>query len=70
MAMTTQANGGNRVFTEDQVEMLMAEIEKGQQVAGHFPSEEVLDRARRTLTGEITPQQARAEVLAKYADRL
>ena len=45
----------------------MAQVEKGQQLAGHFPSDEALDRARRVLTGEITPADARAEIDAKYA---
>lgn len=40
----------------------MAEIEKGQQLGGHSPSPEAMDRARRVLTGEITIEQARAEL--------
>ncbi len=49
------------------VELIMAEIEKGQQLAGHFPNAEALDRARRVYTGELTTEDARAELDAKYA---
>lgn len=69
MAMTSHADGGNRVLSEDEVEKLMAELEKGQQLAGHFPSAEVLNRSRRVLTGEITQDEADAEVDAKYVHR-
>ena len=44
------------------VEQSMAVIEKGQQLAGHYPSTEDLSRARRVLTGELTPEAARAEM--------
>jgi hypothetical protein len=44
------------------------EIDKGQELAGHFPSTEALDRARRILIGEMTLDEARAEILAKYAE--
>lgn len=46
---------------------LMAEIEKGQQLAGHFPDAEALGRARRIVTGETSPAAARAELAAKYS---
>ena len=49
------------------LERLMAEIEKGQQLAGHFPDAEALARARRVLTGETTPSEAHAELAAKYS---
>lgn len=48
------------------VEVALAEIEKGQQLAGHFPDAEALDRARRYLAGEITSEEGRAELAAKY----
>lgn len=48
------------------VEVALAEIEKGQQLAGHFPDAEALDRARRYLTGEITSEEGRTELAAKY----
>jgi len=46
----------------------LAEIEKGQQLAGHFPDAEALGRARRVLTGELTEERAHAEIAAKYRD--
>ena len=44
----------------------MAQIEKGQQLAGHFPDADALGRARRVLTGEITADEAYAELDALY----
>lgn len=49
------------------VEQSLALIEKGQQLAGHFPDAEDMDRARRILTGELSPEDARAEVRASLA---
>lgn len=46
---------------------VMAEIEKGQQFAGHFPDGEALDRARRVLVGETSIEDARDELRRKYA---
>ena len=48
------------------VEETLAQIEKGQQLAGHFPEPDDMDRARRILTGEITQEQAFAEIREKY----
>lgn len=48
------------------VEQEMALIEKGQQLAGHFPDAEALGRARRILEGTLSPEDARAEVAAKH----
>ena len=48
------------------VDNVMALIEKGQQLAGHFPSEEALDRARRVLVGEVTASEAEREILASH----
>lgn len=50
----------------EQLERLVIEIEKGQQVAGHFPSDLALSRARRVLAGEMTTAQAFAEIDARY----
>ncbi|MFH7324800.1 hypothetical protein [Aeromicrobium sp. JJY06] len=47
-------------------ELLMLEIERGQQVAGHFPSQEALHRAEMVLCGQMTPDQAFAELDAKF----
>lgn len=46
---------------------LMAEVEKGQQLAGHFPNAEALDRGARVYRGELTIEDARAEIDAKYS---
>ncbi|MBT1608180.1 hypothetical protein [Curtobacterium flaccumfaciens] len=48
------------------VEQEMALVEKGQQLAGHFPDAEALGRARRILEGTLSPEEARAEVAAKH----
>ena len=45
----------------------LAMIEKAQQLAGHFPDAEALDRARRVLEGRTAPAEAYAELDAKYA---
>lgn len=51
----------------DPIENCMQETEKGQQMAGHFPDEEALQRARDILEGRLTPEDARAELIAKYS---
>lgn len=51
------------------LDQAMAEIEKGQQLAGHFPNTDALDRARRILAGEITEAEAHAEIEAELSDR-
>lgn len=52
-----------------EVEQALAVIEKGQQLAGHFPSDEAMERARRVLEGHTTLTDARAELAAKYGRR-
>jgi len=37
-------------------------VEKSQQLAGHFPDADALDRAHRMLTGELTYEEALAEL--------
>jgi len=49
------------------IDLISAEVEKGQQLAGHFPSEEALERGRRIYRGEVTLSEARAELDAKYS---
>lgn len=44
------------------VEQALAAIEKGQQLAGHFPSAEDMDAARRILTGEMSPAEAEVDL--------
>lgn len=51
------------------IDEAMAQIEKGQQMAGHVPDKDALDQARRVLTGESSEEDAVAEVLAKYTSR-
>lgn len=61
-------NEARRVLTPEEAVVRLVEIEKGQQLAGHFPSDEDLDRARRILTGEITPDEAYAELEAQLQE--
>lgn len=44
----------------------LALIEKGQQLAGHFPSPEALDRSKRVLDGQTSMDDARNELAAKW----
>lgn len=53
--------------TPTPVDRLMAEVEKGQQLAGHFPDTEALERGHRVYTGETSIDDARAEIDAKYS---
>lgn len=55
--------------SDAEVEQTLAVIEKGQQLAGHFPSDQAMDRARRVLEGRTTLTDARAELAAKYHRR-
>lgn len=48
------------------VDQEMAMIEKGQQLAGHFPDADALGRARRVLEGALSEADAYAELDAKY----
>lgn len=68
MTMTLTAHGTRHVLSPDEADARLVEIEKGQQLAGHFPNQEALGRARRVLTGEITPDEAYAELDAKYSE--
>jgi len=56
----------NAVVSKIDVKEAMAKIEKAQQLAGHFPDAEALDRARRVLTGQTSPAEAHAELDARY----
>ncbi len=58
-----------QVLSEVEADTRLVEIENGQQLAGHFPSEEALSRARRVLTGQITPDEAYEELDAKYPEQ-
>lgn len=48
------------------VEQVMAEVEKGQQLAGHFPNATALERGRRVFLEEMTEDEAYSELDAKY----
>ena len=48
------------------VDQEIAMIEKGQQLAGHFPDAEALGRARPVLEGTLSEANAYAELDAKY----
>lgn len=48
------------------VDQEMAMIEKGQQLAGHFPDADALGRARRVLEGTLSEADAYAELDTKY----
>jgi hypothetical protein len=52
-------------MSDEEVDALMIEVEKGQQLARHFPSVEALNRGRRVLTGETSREDALAEVYAE-----
>lgn len=65
----TRNNAPNRSLSPWEVELALAEIEKGHQLAGHFPSAEALERARQVLTGAITYDEAIAQLDAKWGRR-
>lgn len=62
MSINTEHNSTRTIDVEQE----MALVEKGQQLAGHFPNAEALGRARRILEGTLSPEDARAEVAAKH----
>jgi hypothetical protein len=66
--MTPPAHGPKRFLTEDEAAVRLVQIDKCQQLAGHFPSAEALDRARRVLIGEMSLDEAHAEILSKYGN--
>lgn len=49
-------------LTPTQIRRALALIEKGQQLGGHQPDTESLDRARRILTRDLSPEDARIEL--------
>lgn len=66
MTMALQESKPLQVLSDDEIAERMAEVEKGQQLAGHFPDEDAIGRARRMLAGEISFEDALAEIDAKY----
>lgn len=65
MTMTDADHESEKILSPDEAAGRLIEIAKGQQLAGHFPDAEALDRARRILVGEITAAEAYAEIDAK-----
>jgi len=53
---------GRHPLDSADIERALALIEKGQQLGGHQPSSGDLHRAQRVLTGELSPEGARAEM--------
>lgn len=49
-------------LTPDEVERALALIEKGAQLGGNHPEPSAMELARRVLTGELSPEDARAEL--------
>lgn len=52
----------NQALTPEQVRQALAAIEKGHELEGQQIDAESLDRARRILTGELSPEDARIEL--------
>ena len=50
-------------------ELLLAEIEKGQQLAGHHPSGEALEMAGRIIDGDLDVADAKAALVQKHRRR-
>ncbi len=55
-----------RLLSADEIESRLAEVKKSATLAGHLPNADAVDRARRLLTGQISLDEAQAEILAKY----
>jgi hypothetical protein len=58
----------NRVLSADEIKSQLVAIEKSAELASHRPNPDAVDRARRVLSGEISLDEAQAEILAKYTD--
>ena len=55
--MSSVSRGPRRVLSPGEIEARLVAIVKAQQLGGHSPSPEALDRARRMLTGEMIKEQ-------------
>jgi len=44
------------------IDNALAFVEKSQQLAGHFPDADAIDRAHRVLTSELTFEEAQVEL--------
>ncbi|WP_150115111.1 MULTISPECIES: hypothetical protein [unclassified Microbacterium] len=49
-------------LTPDEVKRALALIEKGAQLGGNYPEPSAMELARRVLTGELSPEDARVEM--------
>ena len=54
------------VLSSDEKANIQALVIKSQQLAGHFPDAEDLDRSNRILAGEVSAEEALAEVCRHY----
>lgn len=66
--MDEVGSGPHRVLTPREQALALSAIEKSQQMTGHFPTREDLDRARRVLDGSITLEQAFEELDANFSN--
>lgn len=55
-------------LSERELQNALALIEKGQQLAGHFPSPDNMAAARRILTGESTYETEMADFEARHRE--
>lgn len=74
MLVAPEAGGVGNTLTRRRVssrakELLLAEIEKGQQLAGHQPSGEALEMADRIIDGDLDVADAKAALIQKHRRR-
>lgn len=55
-------------MSERELQNVLAMVEKGQQLAGHFPSDEDMAAARRILTEEATYEAEVAAAVETYRE--
>lgn len=55
-------------LTTADLELLLVEVERSAEPAGHQPNPDAVDRARRILTEETSLNDARVEIELKYKD--
>ncbi|WP_392423955.1 hypothetical protein [Barrientosiimonas humi] len=55
-------------LSEREMQNILAMVEKGQQLAGHFPSDEDMAAARRILTGESTYEAEMADFEERHRE--
>ena len=57
-----------RVPSAGDLEMLLVEVERSAELANHRPNPGAVDRARRILNGESSPEAEYSELTLKYND--